>query len=71
MYFYNKPEPEPNQPLAKWVMRIKARNTVIDMVNSGEMNLAYMIEVVRSHYEMPYKEALTLVLEGIARAQKN
>jgi len=63
---------KPDKPVKLlYIDKINALESVKSMVRSGESNVGFMIEVVRSSWPMSYSMAQTLVLEGVIAAKDN
>jgi hypothetical protein len=63
---------KPDKPVKLlYIDKINALGSVINMVKTGESNIGFMIEVVRANWPMSFKNAETIVLEGVIAAKNN
>jgi hypothetical protein len=65
----NKKKYKPKKLL--YLDKAGAVDAVKDMVKTGESNVGFMIEVIRCNWDLNYKKAQQLVLEGVMLARNN
>jgi len=72
VYSDNNKSDKPDKPTKLlYIHKANAIDSVENMVRTGESNVGFMIEVVRSNWPMSYDTAKLLVLEGMLAAKNN